>query len=52
MKKKIKDLTLKECGRICAKHHDCESCPLYVGNDDDNMPICIRGAMNREVEVL
>lgn len=53
MKKKIKDLTLEEQETFCNKYldNDCESCPLHVGNNDDNMPICIRDAMNREVEV-
>lgn len=52
-KKKIKDLTSEEQETFCNKYldNDCECCPLHVGNNDDNMPICIRGAMNREVEI-
>ena len=30
MKKKIKDLTLKEVRMICGSHN-CEDCPLYYG---------------------
>lgn len=28
MKKKIKDLTLAECEKICNKHSICKGCPL------------------------
>ena len=31
MKKKIKDLTLKERKKICAKHKSCDECPLRTG---------------------
>ena len=53
MKKKIKDLTREEQETFCNKYldNDCECCPLHIGNNYDNMPICIRGAMNREVEI-
>ena len=29
MKKKIKDLTITECKRICDKCKDCSLCPLW-----------------------
>lgn len=37
MKKKIKDLTLEECQRICEKSI-CKTCPLrhFAHNDEDN----------------
>lgn len=31
MKKKIKDLTLRECQKMCKKReHKCEGCPLFL----------------------
>lgn len=35
MKKKIKDLTLEECQRICDTHV-CKNCPLKIQHPDDD----------------
>lgn len=36
MKKKIKDLTLKECQDICLKYYDCDKCPLCRFHPQDD----------------
>ena len=36
MKKKIKDLTLEECRKICARSSSCYNCPFF----DDNLRKC------------
>lgn len=33
-KKKIKDLTLKECKSICEKNHLCRYCPIHKVCDE------------------
>lgn len=55
MKKKIKDLTLKETNNICHKNK-CDNCPLYdirgycflLGIDTKEMP---RRYLKKKVEV-
>ena len=48
MKKKIKDLTLEECRKICEKQDSCSDCPIY----DEICGIrIIRIHLEREVEV-
>ena len=33
MKKKIKDLTLEECKKICRNTECCDDCPLFYGEN-------------------
>ena len=35
MKKKIKDLTLEECKKICNEHFNCSDCPLMMVEMED-----------------
>lgn len=52
MKKKIKDLTLKELRKICLKHSICERCPLSYDRG-----FCVKNfiemlhQMEKEIEV-
>ena len=41
MKKKIKDLTLEECQRICDTSNNCRTCPLkHFSPDDETIKDC------------
>ena len=56
MKKKIKDLTLKECEKICDKHGCNRLCPLFIRVDENNYVQCIyelfeNKRFEKEVEV-
>ena len=43
MKKKIKDLTLKEAKKICLKYNDCINCHLYL-----NLYLCVKDLLEEE----
>ena len=50
MKKKIKDLTLEECRKICEKQRFCNGCPFY-GHDNHCMYVGDASHIDYEVEV-
>lgn len=51
MKKKIKDLTLKELRKIC-KNNNCYNCPLYIPMGQDKCKDdLIEQYGNEEIEV-
>ena len=55
MKKKIKDLTLDECVKICSVREDCQDCPLLsrdtcVINDMNYLAMKI-SQLEKEIEV-
>ena len=53
MKKKIKDLSMKEIETICIKYimGNCSNCPLYFGSSDFDS-FCILDFKNIEDEMV
>jgi len=51
MKKKIKDLTITECLKICEKYHGCEDCPLEKALCEDRFSWADDEELEKEVEV-
>ena len=58
MKKKIKDLTLKECKKICEKDEYCDNCRLQLGEEKrcyyvflQDIENFTKNILEREVEI-
>ena len=59
MKKKIKNLTIKDCLKLCEGRHKgkytqlCETCPLYENGvcREKTIPTIMKDFLEREVEV-
>ena len=51
MKKKIKDLTLEECRKICNSQNGCHDCPFFDFNLRTCSPVVDLFGWEQEVEI-
>lgn len=51
MKKKVKDLTIAECMKICSKRKNCHNCPIYKICFNAHNPENYGEVVEQEIEV-